>query len=85
VTLFPAAYQKFGHLIRSAGPYLVEGRVEEQFGAVTLRAERLQEMPQAKRAAGAELRGANPRGANPRGANPLSTPARGARMQAGRR
>jgi DNA polymerase III alpha subunit len=80
VTLFPATYQKFGHLIRSAGPYLVEGRVEEQFGAVTLRAERLQEMPRAKRAAGVELRGANPRGANP-----LSTPARGARMQAGRR
>jgi hypothetical protein len=75
VTLFPTTYQKFGHLIRSAGPYLVEGQVEEQFGAVTLRAERLQVVPQARRAVGS----------GPRGASPLSTPARGARMQAGRR
>jgi DNA polymerase III alpha subunit len=59
VTLFPAAYQKFGHLIQSAGPYLVKGTVEEQFGAVTLRAERLQVVPQARRAAGSAARRAS--------------------------
>jgi len=41
VTLFPNVYQRFGHLVRGYGPYLVEGTVEDQFGAVTLSAQKL--------------------------------------------
>ena len=41
VTLFPVTYQKYGHLVRSHGPFLVEGTVEDQFGAVTLSGQRL--------------------------------------------
>jgi len=70
VTLFPVTYQKYGHLVRSIGPFLVEGVAEEQLGAVTLRAERLEVVSQVPPAA--------PTGA--RGASPLSPPARRARM-----
>ena len=45
VTLFPVTYQKFGHLVTSRGPFLVEGRVEEQFGALTVSAQRLRVVP----------------------------------------
>jgi len=42
VTLFPVTYQKYGHLVTSRGPFLIEGRVEDQFGALTISVERLQ-------------------------------------------
>jgi len=45
VTLFPVVYQKFGHLVTSRGPFLVEGKVEDQwgrFGALTVSAQRLE-------------------------------------------
>ena len=49
VTLFPVTYQKYGHLVTSRGPFLVEGKVEDQwglrplrFGALTVSAQRLE-------------------------------------------
>jgi len=36
VTLFPDAYRRFGRLLRSAGPFLVKGKVEDQYGACTI-------------------------------------------------
>jgi len=45
VTLFPVTYQKYGHLVRSCGPFLVEGTVEDQFGALTVSAQRLRVVP----------------------------------------
>lgn len=39
VTLFPAAYARVGHRLRDGGPYLVEGRVRVDHGALTLDAE----------------------------------------------
>ena len=41
VTLFPREYQRYGHRIRSVGPYIVEGKVESQSGAVTLTAKKV--------------------------------------------
>jgi len=41
VTLFPREYQRYGHLIRSVGPYVVEGKVESQYGAVTITAKKV--------------------------------------------
>ena len=38
VTLFPDAYRRYGGLFRSAGPFLVKGRVESQHGACTVTA-----------------------------------------------
>ncbi len=34
--LFPDVYHRFGHLLRSAGPYLFRGKVEDTHGASTL-------------------------------------------------
>ncbi len=41
VTLFPDAYRRFGRLLRSAGPFLIKGKVEDQYGAMTITAARL--------------------------------------------
>jgi len=38
VTLFPDAYRRFGRLLRSAGPFLVKGKVEDQYDALTVTA-----------------------------------------------
>ncbi len=38
VTVFPDAYKKFARLIREGGPFIVRGRVEEEFGVCTLNA-----------------------------------------------
>jgi len=38
IVLFPKVYQRFGHLLRSYGPYVVRGRVDAQHGAVTVTA-----------------------------------------------
>ncbi|MBU1275491.1 MAG: hypothetical protein KJ720_08955 [Proteobacteria bacterium] len=39
-TFFPAAYRRFAVMLDWERPYLLEGRVEENFGAVTLNVER---------------------------------------------
>ena len=39
--LFPAAFRKFGGLIRSRGPYLIAGRVEDDFGHTPVTVEKL--------------------------------------------
>ena len=41
VTLFPRTFRRFGRLIEDCGPYLVEGRVEDQYGALSLNARRV--------------------------------------------
>ncbi|MFH0964101.1 MAG: OB-fold nucleic acid binding domain-containing protein, partial [Planctomycetota bacterium] len=40
-TLFPQAYERFARLLDGYGPYLVEGKVEDQYGAVTVNAGRV--------------------------------------------
>jgi len=35
-TLFPDAYSRFCHMLSYTRPYLLRGRVEEDFGAITL-------------------------------------------------
>ncbi len=35
-TLFPAAYQKYGHLLVTRGPYIITGLVEEDYGYCTI-------------------------------------------------
>ncbi len=42
VTLFPAAYRRFAHLLGALGPYVVEGRVEDQYGAISVSATRVE-------------------------------------------
>lgn len=44
VTLFPGAYRRWGAALDGRGPYLVEGRVEEDHGAVSVTAERLERL-----------------------------------------
>ena len=44
-TLFPEAYERFRGRVRTLGPYLAEGRVEEQYGAPTLNVERVVRVP----------------------------------------
>jgi len=39
VILFPQAYRRFGHLIRTYGPYLVRGRVEQNHRAIGITAD----------------------------------------------
>jgi DNA polymerase III alpha subunit len=42
VVLFPDVYHKTRFLLDGPGPYLVEGRVEDQYGALTVNASRLE-------------------------------------------
>jgi DNA-directed DNA polymerase III PolC len=44
-TLFPETYARHRGRVRGLGPYVVEGRVEEQHGAPTLNVERIQRVP----------------------------------------
>ncbi len=41
VTLFPRTHRKYRNVIEDAGPYLVFGTVEEQYGAVTVNARKV--------------------------------------------
>jgi len=41
-TFFPATFQKYGHLLTSGKPYIVEGLVEEDLGECTLTVKRLE-------------------------------------------
>ncbi|MCB2190104.1 MAG: DNA polymerase III subunit alpha [Deltaproteobacteria bacterium] len=45
-TFFPAAYRRFAMMLDWSRPYLLEGRVEENFGAVTVNVERVLGQPQ---------------------------------------
>jgi error-prone DNA polymerase len=38
-TLFPETYRRFCHMLSRTRPYVLRGRVEEEFGAVTLTVE----------------------------------------------
>lgn len=40
-TLFPPVFRRYGALLRGIGPYIVEGKADEQYGAVTLNVEKL--------------------------------------------
>jgi DNA-directed DNA polymerase III PolC len=44
VILFPQTYRRFGHLIRSYGPYLVRGRVEQNHRAIGITADWLDKL-----------------------------------------
>ncbi|MGR3177475.1 MAG: DNA polymerase III subunit alpha [Candidatus Anammoxibacter sp.] len=41
VTLFPSVYKKYSYLLKDYGPYIIEGKVENQYGAITITAERI--------------------------------------------
>ena len=41
VTLFPAVYRKYSYLLKSYGPYIVDGKVENQYGAITITARKI--------------------------------------------
>jgi DNA polymerase III alpha subunit len=43
-TFFPRAYQTYGQLFVDRGPYLVEGRVEEDHGVFTINVESLEHL-----------------------------------------
>jgi DNA polymerase III alpha subunit len=43
-TFFPRAYDRFGHLFTSKGPYLIEGVVEEDHGVFTINVEGLKKI-----------------------------------------
>ena len=40
--LFPTAYQKFCYMLTHSKPYILRGKVEEEFGAVTLTMEEVE-------------------------------------------
>jgi DNA polymerase III alpha subunit len=42
VTLFPKVYRRYGKLLLTRGPYLVTGRVENDHGAISVTAERVE-------------------------------------------
>jgi len=44
-TLFPEAHARYRGRVRGLGPYVAEGRVEEQYGAPTLNVERICRVP----------------------------------------
>lgn len=44
VTLFPRVYARWGRLLLTRGPYLVTGRVEDDHGALSVTAERVELM-----------------------------------------
>jgi DNA polymerase-3 subunit alpha/error-prone DNA polymerase len=44
-TFFPATYRRFCHILDSSRPYLLSGKVEEDWGAVTLTVETVSALP----------------------------------------
>jgi DNA polymerase III alpha subunit len=44
-TLFPPVYARHRGVVRDLGPYVAEGRIEEQYGAPTLNTERIARVP----------------------------------------
>ena len=45
---FPEAYRRFWRLLHSPGPFMLAGRVEEEFGAVTVTVNQLQPLGRLK-------------------------------------
>lgn len=43
-TFFPNAYQRYGHLLTNRGPYVVEGKVEEDHGVFTINVDSLRNL-----------------------------------------
>jgi len=41
VTLFPKVYRECGHVLMERGPYVVKGKVEDEFGGITVTANSL--------------------------------------------
>jgi DNA polymerase III alpha subunit len=44
-TFFPAVYHRFCHMLDRGRPYLLTGRVEQDWGAVTLTVDRVAPLP----------------------------------------
>jgi DNA polymerase III alpha subunit len=42
VTLFPKTYRRWGHVLLTRGPYLVEGRVEDEHGSISITADKVE-------------------------------------------
>jgi error-prone DNA polymerase len=60
--LFPEVYERHRGLVRELGPYLAEGRVEEEYGAPTLTVDRILRIPPPAGLAGVAARAAAVRG-----------------------
>lgn len=56
-TFFPRAYERFCGMLSAARPYLLEGTIEEDFGAVTMTVEKAAFLDRAPRATDTSLRG----------------------------
>jgi error-prone DNA polymerase len=56
-TFFPRAYERFCGMLSAARPYLLEGTIEEDFGAVTMTVEKAAFLDRAPRATATPLRG----------------------------
>jgi len=52
VTVFPRIYRRYAPLLHGNGPYLIEGRVEREYGVCTLTAERIEILPTLSKRAG---------------------------------
>ena len=57
-TFFPRVYERFCRMLSTARPYLLHGRVEEDFGAVTLTIEAVEFLDQARSASRGAVRAA---------------------------
>ena len=55
-TFFPRAYERFCRMLTTARPYLLRGRVEEDFGAVTLTVEEVRFLDRAAERSGSDRR-----------------------------
>lgn len=49
ITMFPRAYQRYAHLLINRGPYVVEGKVEEDHGVFTINLEHMRNLGRARR------------------------------------
>ena len=45
IVIFPAVYRKYGHLLVTRGPFAITGRVDEEFGNLTITATKLELIP----------------------------------------
>jgi DNA polymerase III alpha subunit len=46
--LFPGVYREHGHILFDQGPFIFRGKVEEEFGAVTLTVTHLERLDRAR-------------------------------------
>jgi len=68
-TLFPDVYARYRDVVHSLGPYVAEGRIEEQYGAPTLNVSRITLVPTVtSRVANARAEKGSEEGAYPRAA-----------------